>query len=210
MLRRIAWTPNRGLYVLAGGAPGLLDHGGKAGLNTWRLFGAPGAGSRQALSTGPASCANSPFGAPRPAGLPLRAGGWVAGMIHFRPDPDRFKKLAARHTLVPVYCEILSDQLTPVSAFQRLASRSGHAFLLESVIGGEKIARYSFIGADPSAIFEAFGQPDRFDSRRGDGDGRAVRSARAVAGAAGRAPSGPSCPSCRGSSVGRWDTRATT
>jgi len=60
--------------------------------------------------------------------------------------------LCAEANLVPVYCSLLSDQLTPVSAFERLVSGTGHAFLLESVIGGEKIARYSFLGTDPLVV----------------------------------------------------------
>ena len=76
-------------------------------------------------------------------------------MIHFWPPRNRFEALATRYSTVPVYCQVLSDQLTPVTAFGRLAADAEHAFLLESVVGGEKIARYSFIGADPAAVFEA-------------------------------------------------------
>ena len=57
--------------------------------------------------------------------------------------------------LVPIYCSLLSDQLTPVSAFERVAADADHAFLLESVIGGEKIARYSFLGTSPIVLVEA-------------------------------------------------------
>jgi len=49
----------------------------------------------------------------------------------------------------------MADQLTPVGAFARLAEGAEHAFLLESVVGGEQVARYSFVGARPSAIFRA-------------------------------------------------------
>ena len=76
-------------------------------------------------------------------------------MLQFEPDRENFSKLAKTVNTVPVYCSLLSDQLTPVSAFERIASNSPHAFLLESVIGGEKIARYSFLGADPIALVEA-------------------------------------------------------
>ena len=79
-------------------------------------------------------------------------------MLHLWPDRAQFEKLASRSNAVPVYCQILSDQLTPVSAFRRLAGEAEHAFLLESVIGGEKIARYSFLGISPSVIFEAYQQ----------------------------------------------------
>ncbi len=50
---------------------------------------------------------------------------------------------------------MLADQLTPVSAFSRLAEDSDHAFLLESVVGGEQIARYSFVATHPTMVFRA-------------------------------------------------------
>ncbi|MGN6756167.1 MAG: anthranilate synthase component I [Thermomicrobiales bacterium] len=50
---------------------------------------------------------------------------------------------------VPIAREVLADLETPVSAYLKVAGRSGYGFLLESVEGGERIARYSFIGADP-------------------------------------------------------------
>ncbi len=59
--------------------------------------------------------------------------------------------------VIPVYCQILSDNLTPVSAYARVAGKSSHSFLLESVVGGEKIARYSFLSCDPLMTFEATG-----------------------------------------------------
>jgi anthranilate synthase component 1 len=56
---------------------------------------------------------------------------------------------------VPVFREIPGDLLTPVSAFLALRGRSERAFLLESVVGGERVARYSFLGRDPVATVEA-------------------------------------------------------
>ena len=76
-------------------------------------------------------------------------------MLPFVPDRSQFAALARRSNTVPVCTCLLSDELTPVSAFARLAEATDHAFLLESVVGGEKIARYSFIAADPIAVFEA-------------------------------------------------------
>ena len=76
-------------------------------------------------------------------------------MIHFLPTKAEFAKLADGVSVVPVYCSMLSDRLTPVSAFERLACDAEHAFLLESVIGGEKIARYSFLGSHPFALVQA-------------------------------------------------------
>ena len=49
--------------------------------------------------------------------------------------------------LVPVFIEIPADLLTPVAAYLKVANGSEHSFLLESVVGGESLARYSFVGA---------------------------------------------------------------
>jgi anthranilate synthase component 1 len=69
------------------------------------------------------------------------------------PDFETFKRLAGEGNLVPV-CEVFrADLLTPVGAYLRLARRSRYACLLESVEGAEKIARYTFLGFDPEAIF---------------------------------------------------------
>ncbi len=70
------------------------------------------------------------------------------------PDFDAFCALARQGNLVPVYREILADLDTPVSAFLKLDD-GGDAFLLESVVGGEKWARYSFLGAAPSRVIIA-------------------------------------------------------
>jgi anthranilate synthase component 1 len=59
-----------------------------------------------------------------------------------------------------VFREVPGDLLTPVSAFAALAAGSERAFLLESVVGGERIARYSFLGRDPVDGFEVRGASD--------------------------------------------------
>ncbi len=64
------------------------------------------------------------------------------------PSFAAFEKLATRGNLVPVYREILADMETPVSALAKLSGKS-HVFLLESVEGGEKWGRYTFLGTDP-------------------------------------------------------------
>ena len=68
---------------------------------------------------------------------------------------EQFTELAQRGTFVPVYKEIVADLLTPVSAFLKVAEHSDYAFLLESVEGGEQVARYSFLGKDPFLIVRA-------------------------------------------------------
>jgi anthranilate synthase component 1 len=70
---------------------------------------------------------------------------------------EAFKDLAQRGTFVPVYKEIVADLLTPVSAFLKVAEHADYAFLLESVEGGEQVARYSFLGKDPFLIVRARG-----------------------------------------------------
>src|SRR5437763_562544 len=74
-------------------------------------------------------------------------------MRRYFPDIEQFKLAAKDAEVIPVYRQLLADRLTPVSAFEVLG-RESHAFLLESVVGGEKIARYSFIAAGPSLVYQ--------------------------------------------------------
>ncbi len=75
-------------------------------------------------------------------------------MRRYFPDLPTFTQAAQAAQIIPVYRQLLADHLTPVSAFEVLG-RDAHAFLLESVIGGEKIGRYSFIATAPSMIYSA-------------------------------------------------------
>jgi len=70
-----------------------------------------------------------------------------------RPDFREFQGLAKQGNLIPVYDIFPADLLTPVSAYLRIAQGARYSFLLESVEGNEKIARYSFAGANPEEIF---------------------------------------------------------
>ncbi|MBL8013496.1 MAG: chorismate-binding protein, partial [Candidatus Omnitrophica bacterium] len=70
---------------------------------------------------------------------------------------DEFLKLSQKGNLVPVYKEILGDMQTPVSAYLRLSKGSKYSFLLESVEGQEKVARYSFIARSPELIVKSKG-----------------------------------------------------
>src|SRR5690625_798093 len=65
---------------------------------------------------------------------------------------EKFKHLTKNYTAVPVYRRLMADILTPVSLFLKLREGSRHPFLLESVEGGEQIARYSFLGRDPYQV----------------------------------------------------------
>jgi anthranilate synthase component I len=73
---------------------------------------------------------------------------------------EEYERLSAGGGLVPVYREVPGDLSTPVSAFLTLSPRSSRAFLFESVVGGDRIARYSFIGRDPVETVEAHGRAD--------------------------------------------------
>jgi anthranilate synthase component 1 len=68
---------------------------------------------------------------------------------------DEYDRLSEAGGLVPVYREMPGDLMTPVSAFRAISARSQRAFLLESVAGGERLARYSFLGRDPVSTLEA-------------------------------------------------------
>jgi anthranilate synthase component 1 len=70
-----------------------------------------------------------------------------------QPDFREFQRLAKQGNLVPVYDVFSADLLTPVSAYLRIARGARYSFLLESVEGGEKIARYTFAGAHPEEVF---------------------------------------------------------
>src|SRR6266446_8841138 len=84
----------------------------------------------------------------------------------FTPSKAEFLELAKQGNLIPVYREIIADAETPVSAYQKLL-KAGPSFLLESVEGGERIGRYSFIGTNPSTVI-------RVAQRSGDDALRAV------------------------------------
>ena len=71
----------------------------------------------------------------------------------YHPALEEVEKLAGQGNLVPVYREINADLETPVSAYLKVA-RPPYSFLLESVEGGERIARYSFIGTEPYDVIK--------------------------------------------------------
>lgn len=75
----------------------------------------------------------------------------------FKPDLKEFLKLSKKVNVIPVYMEVNADLDTPVSAFLKI-KQGDYSFLLESVEGQEKIARYSFLGTDPSLIFKSRGR----------------------------------------------------
>ena len=80
-----------------------------------------------------------------------------------QPSRSSFFEKARQGNLIPVWKEILADQETPVSAYERVRQflrekdHASHTWMLESVEGGEHIGRYSFIGGNPRAILRAYG-----------------------------------------------------
>ncbi|MBI3609095.1 MAG: anthranilate synthase component I [Nitrospirae bacterium] len=75
----------------------------------------------------------------------------------YYPSPEEFAQKAKQGNLIPVYREILADLETPVSAFLKIGDGK-YAYLLESVEGGEKWARYSFLGIEPMMVVRGFGR----------------------------------------------------
>lgn len=78
-------------------------------------------------------------------------------MIRYRPSFEEFLPFVGSAPCIPVWRQLTGDGLTPVSAF-RLIDRGRLSFLFESVVGGEKVGRFSFLGTEPFLQFEARGQ----------------------------------------------------
>jgi len=75
----------------------------------------------------------------------------------YYPTLEEVKKYKDRGNMVPIYREIVADLETPVSAFLKV-NRGGYSFLLESVEGGQRLARYSFIGTEPYRVLTTRGE----------------------------------------------------
>ncbi|MEL6222460.1 MAG: anthranilate synthase component I [Cyanobacteria bacterium J06627_8] len=84
------------------------------------------------------------------------------------PGFEQFSKLASEGNFVPVYQEWVADLETPVSAWYKVCSGQPYSFLLESVEGGEHLARYSFLGCDPMWVLETRGGQTSQIFRNGD------------------------------------------
>src|SRR6202000_1733681 len=93
----------------------------------------------------------SPGGDPSPGAAP------PAGGLDFHPDAAEFAALAKAHAIVPFWCEVVADPLTPVTCFANVVGE-GDGFLFESVEGGERWGRYSFVGRRPLATLTARGR----------------------------------------------------
>jgi anthranilate synthase component 1 len=86
--------------------------------------------------------------------------------MNLTPSFQEFSRLARQGNVVPICLSMLADTLTPVSAFLRLVETQRDGFLLESVEGGEKIARYSFLGCSPSVVVRYYQNASRYGSSR--------------------------------------------
>jgi anthranilate synthase component 1 len=91
------------------------------------------------------------------------------------PTFEDFERETVRGNVVPVTRVVLADLQTPLGAFIRIAGDTPHAFLLESIEGGERLARYSFIGANPTMIVRARGKQDGHSAGRSGRDRRSKR-----------------------------------
>src|SRR5437870_10259320 len=97
--------------------------------------------------------------------------------MRHKPELSDFLQLAKQLRLVPVYRQLVGDTLTPVTAFRKIQtpptpdlSRGGKgwSFLFESVIGGERVGRYSFLGSGPFLRFQAHDRRVRIESELGE------------------------------------------
>lgn len=82
---------------------------------------------------------------------------------------DQFKKLAGEFTAVPVFRRLMADVMTPVSLFLNIRKDTSYPFLLESVEGGEQLARYSFLGCNPYRVLK-YNNGEVTLSETGDGE----------------------------------------
>jgi anthranilate synthase component 1 len=97
-------------------------------------------------------------------------------MLSLQPATfEEFTREAERGNVVPVVRSVLADLQTPVGAFLRVAGGARNAFLLESVEGGERVARYSFLGAKPEMVARGRGE-ETVVERDGRAESRPVRA----------------------------------
>src|SRR5437588_2984724 len=97
--------------------------------------------------------------------------------MRYLPSFEEFVELARNATVVPVFRQLTGDTLTPVSAFCKI-QEGDWAFLFESVVGGERVGRYSFLGTGPFLRFQAFG--NRVQTQQADPTGAGPRRAPAL------------------------------
>jgi anthranilate synthase component 1 len=99
--------------------------------------------------------------------------------MRYYPAFDEFCELARDHGLVPVYRQLTGDTLTPVSAFCKI-QEGDWSFLFESVVGGERLGRYSFLGSGPFFMFQSFENRVRMQVRDHDPYAKSSRGERGL------------------------------
>ena len=75
--------------------------------------------------------------------------------MEIHPSREEFERLSLKGNTVPVYMDLTADCETPLGAYAKIR-QNGPAFLFESIVGGERISRYSFVGAQPRKIFRIY------------------------------------------------------
>jgi len=86
--------------------------------------------------------------------------------MNLQPSKDEFAALARQGNTIPVYLDLTADCETPLAAYAKLRAE-GPAFLFESIVGGEHISRFSFLGTDPRKIFRVFENETRISTKDG-------------------------------------------
>jgi len=83
--------------------------------------------------------------------------------MRHQPELSEYLQLAKQHRLVPIYRQLVGDTLTPVNVFHKI-QEGEWSFLFESVIGGERLGRYSFVGSGPFLVFQAWDRHVKIES----------------------------------------------
>ena len=80
------------------------------------------------------------------------------------PNRDQFEELSKAGNMIPVYLDLTADCETPLAAYAKIKAQ-GPAFLFESIVGGDRISRYSFLGTNPRKIFRVFEKETEISTR---------------------------------------------
>jgi anthranilate synthase component 1 len=86
--------------------------------------------------------------------------------MEIHPSEKEFEVLSRKGNTIPVYLDLTADCETPLGAYSKIRAE-GPAFLFESIVGGDRISRYSFLGANPRKIFRVYEKETRITGRNG-------------------------------------------
>lgn len=98
--------------------------------------------------------------------LEIRSSGLPIDLMNFQPSKSEFEALAAKGNTIPVYLDLTADSETPLGAYSKICHQ-GPSFLFESIVGGERVNRFSFLGANPRKVFRIFEKETEIRSRDG-------------------------------------------